>query len=147
MAATRLVTGLFFGLCLGLLLHMPTEARERLTPPQMIHLDPDGPHPFQLEVATGTPIVWVSHLDTRPVVVVSVVFHQGQDVAQATSRVEGFNGFVLQGSYFVGRMEANGGAVALRFLTPGEYTYTLDLSNITGKVVVRRKNTSAQLVR
>ena len=124
-------------LCGPMLRGIPAQAKEDPKHPRLIHLYARGPRPQQVEITTGTPVVWVSHLDVRPLVVVSVIFPKGRRVAKATTRVKGINGFVLQGPYFIGRMAANGGEVGLRFLTPGEYTYTIDLSDITGKVVVR----------
>jgi hypothetical protein len=55
------------------------------------------------------------------------------------SSVEGYNGFDLEGKHFMGRMEGKGGKVALRFVTPGTYTYTNDhRGHLTGTIVVRQ---------
>jgi hypothetical protein len=60
-------------------------------------------------------------------------------VAQTTTAVEGYNGFVLEAGHFVGRMQGNGEKVALRFATPGEYTYTVDhRKHLTGTIVVQQ---------
>jgi len=105
--------------------------------PQVINLHPDGPQPQKLEVAAGTALVWVSHLAHTNLVVATVSFHEGQQVAQATTAVQGYNGFVLEGHDFIGRMQGDGGKVALRFVTPGTYTYALDHNHLTGTIMVR----------
>ncbi|HEY5870687.1 MAG TPA: hypothetical protein VI542_34825 [Candidatus Tectomicrobia bacterium] len=104
--------------------------------PTVINLQPDGPQPKVVRVAPGTEVHWVSHLN---LMVVTLVFLDGQRVAQATTVVAGYNGFVLEGQHFVGRMEGRGGKVALRFITPGEYIYSLDHHEyITGTIVVQQ---------
>jgi hypothetical protein len=105
----------------------------------VINLHPDGPRPPRLEVAAGTAVLWVSHLAPTKLVVVTVSFLEGQGVAQATTTVAGYNGFVLEAGHFVGRMEGSGGKVALRFVIPGEYPYTVDhREHLTGTIVVRK---------
>ena len=116
---------------------VPGQVQSDAGHPQVINLHPDGPHPQQLDVAAGTAIVWVSHLAHTNLVVVTVSFHEGQQVAQATTAVQGYNGFVLEGHDFIGRMEGNGGKVALRFVTPGTYTYAIDQDHLSGTIVVR----------
>jgi hypothetical protein len=40
---------------------------------------------------------------------------------------------------FVGRLEGSGGKVALPFLTPGAYAYTIDhQGHLTGTIVVQK---------
>jgi plastocyanin len=103
----------------------------------VINLYPEGPQPQKLEVAAGTAVLWVSHLASTRLVVVTVTFVEGQKVAPATTAVEGYNGFVLEEHDFIGRMQGDGGKVALRFITPGEYTYAIDHGYITGTIRVR----------
>lgn len=105
---------------------------------QMINLYPKGPRPQTLTIEIGTPVVWQSHLAHSKTMVVTVAFHDGKSIAQATQPVEGINGFVLEGSHFVGRMEGNGGTVALKFTAPGAYPYTLGHGDgSTGTIVVQ----------
>ena len=88
-------------------------------------------------MAPGTEVHWVSHLAPTKLVVVTMAFLEGQRVAQATTAVEGYNSFVLEGGHFVGRLEGSGGKVALRFNTPGEYAYTIDhQGHFIGTIVV-----------
>jgi len=84
-------------------------------------------------------VLWVSHLAPTHLVVVTIAFLERQRVAQATTAVEGYNRFVREGDHFVGRLEGSGGKVALRFNTPGEYTYTVDHhEHLTGTIVVQK---------
>jgi hypothetical protein len=107
--------------------------------PTVINLYPDGPQPQRLEVASGTAVLWVSHLAPTRLVVVTLSFPQGQPVAQATTAIAGYNSFLLEAGHFVGRMEGSGGKVALRFNTPGEYAYTVDHhEHLTGTIVVHK---------
>ena len=113
------------------------QTQDSLRHHRMINLYPKGPSPQTLTIQTGTPVVWQSHLAHSKGMVVTVAFPKGEDVAQATKAVEGINGFVREGSHFVGRLEGNGGTVALRFFIPGEYTYSLGhQEHMSGKVVV-----------
>lgn len=105
--------------------------------PVVIDLDAEGPHPQQLAVVAGTAVIWVSHLAHTRQVVVPVTFTEGLRVAQATRAVQGYNGFILERHDFIGRMQGDGGKVALRFVTPGTYTYTLDHDYRSGTIVVR----------
>ncbi len=82
-----------------------------LATPESLHM-----HQF-LEIALPA-FVWLT--------VAVVAFLEEQRVVQVTSPVAGYNGFTLEGGHFVGRMEGNGGKVALRFVTPGKYTYSID---------------------
>ena len=117
---------------------LPGQAQGTLGRHRMIDLYPTGPRPQALTVPVGMPVVWQSHLAHTKRVVVTVAFLKGEAVAQATQPVEGMNRFVLEDGHFVGRMEANGGMVALRFVTPGEYTYTLGhRESMPGTIVVR----------
>jgi hypothetical protein len=120
-------------LCSGL----PGQAQHEPGHPQIINLSADGPQPPQTDVAAGAAVVWVSHLAHTNLVVVTVTFAEGHRVAQATTALQDYNGFVLEGHAFRGRMEGNGGKVALRFLTPGTYTYSIDQHHLTGTIVVR----------
>lgn len=105
--------------------------------PKVINLHPDGPQPQRLAVAAGTAVVWVSHLASTKLVVVTVSFPEGQRVAQATTAMAGYNSFLLEAGHLVGRMEGSGGKVALQFNTPGEYAYTLDHhAHLTGTIAV-----------
>lgn len=106
---------------------------------QMIDLYAKGPRPQTLAIKIGTPVVWQSHLAHTNRVVVTVAFLEGEVVAQATQPVEGINGFVLESGHFVGRMEGNGGTVALKFTAPGTYPYTLGHGDgVTGTILVRQ---------
>lgn len=105
---------------------------------KMINLSQEGPRPQTLKVAVGTPVVWLSHLADTQLEVVTIAFLDGSRVSQVTSPVAGYNGFTLEGGHFVGRMEGDGGKVALQFSTPGEYTYTIDhREHLTGTIVVQ----------
>ncbi len=132
-------TGLsLFLLCL-LLVGIPAPVYSDADHPTVINLHPDGPQPKIVKVTEGTPVLWVSHLAPTNLVVVTLAFLEGQRVAQATTAVAGYNSFVLEGQHFVGRMEGSGGKVALRFIAPGEYTYTLDHhEHLTGTIVVQK---------
>jgi hypothetical protein len=88
------------------------QAQDKSVDHQMINLYPKGPRPQTLTIKIGTPVVWHSHLAHTNRVVVTVAFLEGEAVPQATQPVEGINGFVLEGSHFVGRMEGNGGTFA-----------------------------------
>ena len=105
--------------------------------PTVINVYLEGPHPQKLTVAAGTAVLWVSHLTHTKFAVVTVTFAEGHMVAQATGPVEGYNSFVLAGHDFTGRMQGDGGTVALRFVAPGAYTYALDHGHFTGTIVVR----------
>jgi len=120
-----------------LLSGLPEQAQPETGHPQIINLYADGPQPPQTDVAAGAAVVWVSHLAHINLVVVTVTFAEGYRVAQATTVLQGYNGFILEGHALKGRMEGNGGKVALRFLTSGTYTYTLDQHHLTGTIVVR----------
>jgi len=116
----------------------PGQAQGNMGRHRMINLYPKGPSPQTLTIQIGTPVVWQSHLAHSKGVVVTVAFPKGEDAAQGTKAVEGMNGFELEGRHFVGRLEGNGGTVALRFFIPGEYTYNLGhQEHMSGKVVVR----------
>jgi len=115
------------------------QAQDNMGRHRMINLYSKGPSPQTLTIQTGTPVVWQSHLAHTKNVVVTVTFLKGNTVAQVTQPVEGMNGFVLEDSQFVGRMEGNGGTVALTFTAPGEYTYALGHSDgLTGTILVRQ---------
>lgn len=131
---TTILSMLLLGL---LLLEAPGLVQGDASHPTVINLHPEGPQPQKLEVAAGTAVLWVSHLASTRLVVVTVTFVEGQKVAPATTPVEGYNGFVLEGHDFTGRMQGEGGKVALRFVTPGEYTYAIDHGHITGTIRVR----------
>ena len=120
-----------------LLSGLPGQAQHETGHPQIINLYADGPQPPQTDMAAGAAVVWVSHLAHTNLVVVTVTFVEGHRVDRATTPLEGYNGFVLEGHVLKGRMEGNGGKVAMRFLTPGTYTYTLDHNHLTGTIVVR----------
>jgi plastocyanin len=120
-----------------LLSGLPGQAQPETGQAQIINLSADGPQPPQTDVAVGTAVVWVSHLAHTNLVVVTVTFTEGHRVAQATTALQDYNGFVLEGHALSGRMEGNGGKVALRFLTPGTYTYSIDQHHLTGTIVVR----------
>lgn len=124
---------------LGVLLAgVPTPVHGDADHPTVVNLDADGPHPQSLRVRPGTSVLWVSHLAPTPLVVVTVAFREGPRAAQATTAIEGYNGFLLEGDHFVGRLEGSGGKVALRFNMPGEYAYTLDHhGQLTGTIVVQ----------
>lgn len=93
-------------LLLGLgLVGMLTPLQVEAGDPHVINLHPEGPHPEGLTIRVGTAVVWVSHLATTKLVVTTVAFLEGQGAAQATSAVGGYNGFVLEGEHFVGRMD------------------------------------------
>lgn len=122
-----------------LLAGIPTPVQSDANNPTVVNLHPDGPQPKIVRVAIGTPVLWISHLAPTKLVVATVAFLDGHRVAQATTAVEGYNSFVLEGGHFVGRMEGSGGKVALRFITPGEYAYTLDHhGHLTGTIVVQK---------
>ena len=106
------------------------------SPSRIIDLFAEGPQPRRLTIAVGTVVVWNSHLAPTKLFVTTVTFQAGRQVAQATMPVAGYNGFILEGEHYVGRMEGNGGQVALRFATPGEYTYTVDHQKHLGGVIV-----------
>ena len=115
------------------------QAQDNMGRHRMINLYSKGPSPQTLTIQTGTPVVWQSHLAHTKNVVVTVTFLKGNTVAQVTQPVEGMNGFVLEDSQFVGRMEGNGGTVALTFTAPGEYTYALGHGDgLTGTILVRQ---------
>jgi plastocyanin len=117
----------------------PGQAQGNMGRHRMINLYSKGLRPQTLTIKTGTPVVWQSHLAHTKNVVVTVTFLKGNTVAQATQPVEGMNGFVLEDGQFVGRMEGNGGTVALTFTTPGEYTYALGHGDgLTGTILVRQ---------
>jgi plastocyanin len=140
MVTIRRVTTICLLLLLGLLLAVSRHlVQGEVGHPEVINLHLDGPQPPRLEVAAGTAVLWVSHLAPTKLVVATVSFTEGQRVAQATTSVEGYNGFTLEAGHFVGRMEGSGGKVVLRFVTPGEYTYTVDHhEHLTGTIVVRK---------
>ena len=125
-------------LCLGLIqISMPGQA-QNIGRHRMIHLRSEGPRPEVLTVKVGMPVVWQSHVAHTSSVVVTVAFLKGKDIAQVTQPVELMNGFVLEGSHFVGRMAGNGGTVALKFTTPGEYPYTLGRGDgVAGSITVK----------
>ena len=136
--STRSAMLILVGLLGGLLLNsQPGQAQHEPGHPQIITLYADGPQPSQTDVAAGAAVVWVSHLAHTNLVVVTVTFAEGHRVTQATTPVQGYNGFILEGHALRGRMEGNGGKVAMRLLTPGTYTYTLDHNHLTGTIVVR----------
>lgn len=129
---------LLMGLCV-LLAGVPTPVHADADHPAVVNLYADGPHPRRLSVAPGASVLWVSHLAPTNLVVVTVAFIEGQRTAQATTTVEGYNGFLREGDHFVGRLEGSGGKVALRFSTPGEYVYTIDHhEHLTGTIVVHK---------
>lgn len=138
MARTGTITTIISLVLLGLLLTDTVHlAHGDAGQHKMINLYQEGPRPQTLNVAAGTAILWISHLAHSKLTVATVAFLDGQRVAQVTSPVAGYNSFTLEGGHFVGRMEGNGGKVALRFSTPGEYTYTMDHGeHLTGRVVV-----------
>lgn len=128
-------------ICLLVLVSVKTsvKAEDELRHHQMINLYAKGPRPQRLTIKVGTPVVWQSHLARTNIVVVTVAFLEGENVAQATQAVEGISGFTLESGHFVGRMEGNGGVVALKFTTPGTYAYTLGHGDgLTGAIVVRQ---------
>lgn len=129
-----------YGLLALVLTAVPLTTWAALNLPQVINLHAAGPQPQRLEIQAGGSVLWVSHLDPTNLVVVTLAFLDGARVAKATERVPGYNGFTLEGKHFVGRMEGDGGKVALRFTTPGTYTYTLDHelyeTDETGTIVV-----------
>jgi plastocyanin len=115
---------------------MPAPVSSDAAQPTVINLSTDGPQPQIVRVAPGTEVHWVSHL---PLLVVTLAFLEGQRAAQATTAVEGYNSFVLERDHFVGRLEGRGGKVALRFMTPGVYAYTIDhQGHLTGTIVVQK---------
>jgi hypothetical protein len=135
---TRSALLILVGLLGSLLLSgQPGQAQHEPGHPQIINLYADGPQPPQTDVAAGAAVVWVSHLAHTNLVVVTVTFAEGHRVTQATTPVQGYNGFVLEGHALRGRMEGNGGKVAMRFLTPSTSTSTLDHNHLTGTIVVR----------
>ena len=140
MMRTRYVLVLCAAGLFGLVLVIaPLVAQAESALPRVINLSATGPQPQRLDVRAGDAVLWVSHLANTPLVVVTLAFLDGARVAQATASVEGYNAFVLEGEPFVGRMEGNGGKVALRFTTPGAYTYTLGHApHLTGTIVVRK---------
>ena len=90
-------------------------------------------------MTAGAAVLWVSHLAPTKLVVATLTFLDGQRVAQATTAVAGYNSFVLEKGHFVGRMEGSGGKVALKFLRPGEYAYTMDhQEHLAGTIVVQK---------
>lgn len=103
----------------------PTQARGDDQEHTMIHVYPERTQPQQVTVQVGSVVVWMSHLASSNLVVTTLAFHDGQRVARATTRAKGYNGFTMEGEHFVGRMEADGGMVALRFVQPGTYLYVL----------------------
>lgn len=135
MVTTRSCKTCLLLLCLGLLpAGVPTPVHGDAGQPIVVNLSADGPQPKVVRVAPGTEVHWVSHLS---LLVVTMAFLEGQRAAQATTAVEGYNSFVLEGDHFVGRLVGGGGKVALRFNTPGEYTYTIDhRGHLTGTIVV-----------
>ena len=137
MQRRRVLALMAYGL-LGLVLAAaPLVARAEPDLPRVINLYDAGPKPQRLEVRVGDAVLWVSHLDHTKLVVVILAFFDGARIVQATDSVAGYNGFTLEGEHFVGRMEGNGGKVALRFTRPGAYTYALGHEpDITGTIVV-----------
>ena len=135
MVTTRSYKTFLLLLCLGLLpAGVPPPVHGDAGRPIVVNLSADGPQPKIVRVAPGTEVHWVSHLN---LMVVTMAFLEGQRAAQATTAVEGYNSFVLEGAHFVGRLEGRGGKVALRFNTPGEYAYTIDHhGQLTGLIVV-----------
>jgi hypothetical protein len=133
-SATLILVGSLGGLLLS---SLPGQAQHETGYPQIITLYADGPQPPQTDVAASAALVWVSHLAHTNLVVVTVTFAEGHRVTQATTPVQGYNGFVLEGYTLRGRMEGNGGKVAMRFLTPGTSTSILAHTHLTGTIVVR----------
>jgi hypothetical protein len=140
MTRTRYVLGLFATGLLGLVLAAtPLTAYAESDQPRVINLYAAGPQPQRLEIRVGEAVLWISHLTASKLMVVTLAFLDGARVAEATTPVEGFNGFLIEGKHFVGRMEGNGGKVALRFTTPGTYTFTLGHAPFrTGTIVVAK---------
>ena len=140
MTQRRRVLVLFaIGLLGVVLAATPLAARAESGTPRVINLYAAGPQPQRLEVRAGDAVVWVSHLAPTKLVVVTLAFLDGARVAEATAPLAGYNGFVLEGEHFVGRMEGSGGKVALRFTTSGAYTYALGHKpDITGTIVVAK---------
>jgi plastocyanin len=140
MTRRRRVLVLFATGLLGVVLAAtPPAARAEPDTPRVVNLYAAGPQPQRVEVRAGDAVLWVSHLSQTKLVVATLAFLDGARVAEATAPVEGYNGFVLEGEHFVGRMEGSGGKVALRFTTLGTYTYALGHEpNITGTIVVAR---------
>jgi hypothetical protein len=101
-SAMLILVGILRGLLLG---GLPGQAQHETGPPQIINLYADGPQPPQTDVAAGAAVVWVSHLAHTNLVVVTVTFAEGHHVAQATTPLQGYNGFVLEGHALRGRME------------------------------------------
>jgi plastocyanin len=117
----------------------PLTARAAPDLPRVINLYEAGPQPQRLDIRAGEAVLWISHLTSGKLMVVTLAFLDGARVAEATAPVEGYNTFLLEGEHFVGRMEGNGGKVALRFTTPGTYTYTLGHEpHKTGTIVVAK---------
>ena len=125
---------------LGLLLSsIPPSAQGGAGHPKVINVYRKGPQPQTLDVAVGTSVVWVSHVAHTKLIVAVVAFLDGQRVAQVTSPVAGYNSFTREGGHFVGRMEGNGGKVALQFVTPGTYTYSMGHREyLPGTIVVHK---------
>lgn len=137
MQRQRALALMAYGLFGLMLAAAPLAARAELDVPRVINLYAAGPQPQQLEVRAGDAVLWVSHLAHTNLMVITLAFLDGARVAQATDPVAGYNGFTLEGEHFVGRMEGNGGKVALRFTTPGTYIYALGHKpDITGTIVV-----------
>lgn len=133
----RVIRGFVFILLSGFLVGSPGQTWGDSGDPVVINLYVDGLHPQNLEVAAGTAVRWVSYLTHTSYVVVAVTFIEGQRVAQATQAFQGYGGFALEGDAFIGRMQADAGQVALRFVTPGTYTYALSHHHRVGTIVVR----------
>jgi plastocyanin len=139
LAVRFLTTGLSLWLAGLLLAGVSTPTQSDASDSTVVNLHPDGPQPQTVRVAPGTFVLWISHLAPTKLVIATVAFPEGQRVAQATTAVEGYNSFVLEGEHFVGRMEGGGGKVALRFIAPGEYAYTLDHhGHLSGTIVVQK---------
>jgi hypothetical protein len=137
MMRTRHVLVLFGIGLLGLILVASPAASAAPALPRVINLYAAGPQPQRLDIRAGEAVLWVSHLAPTKLVVVTLAFLDGARVARVTQAVEGYNGFTLEGKHLVGRMEGNGGKVALRFTAPGTYTYSLGHALYrTGTIVV-----------
>ena len=138
MTTTQRVTLLLALILVGLaVLLMPLQLQAGDA--HVINLHPKGPVPQTLSISVGSAVIWVSHLAPTNLVVTTVAFSEGQVVAQGSTPVDGYNGFITEGEHFVGRMPGNGGKVALRFVAPGVYTYIVDhQGQMTGTIVVRR---------
>lgn len=138
MTTTHRVTPFLALILLGLVallrpLHLQAEDAH------VINLHSQGPVPQRLTISAGSTVIWVSHLAPTKLVVTTVAFAEGQAVAQGSKAVEGYNGFAIEAEHLVGRMQGNGGKVALRFVTPGAYTYIVDhQGHMSGTIVVRQ---------